>query len=210
MMLLVCSGNEAVRKKWSAALQDKFTVHQAAAFSEIIPQFKSLPIDLLLVHRSMADEKQLREICVLKEGSRVFVFSDRPNDMEGSVCLKVGCVGYANTYISSARLLLAVEAVISGLAWVGKSLIQHIVQEVAAEAQKQGQAIPAAGNSVTKDLSPREKEIAHLVAGGLQNYVIGEKLGITERTVKAHLSAIYSKTGTNGRLALALRINRGT
>jgi DNA-binding NarL/FixJ family response regulator len=96
----------------------------------------------------------------------------------------------------------------SGLAWLGKSLMQYLVQEVATVRESKGQEIPAAGNSVTKDLSPREKEIAHLVAAGLHNHVIGENLGITERTVKAHLSAIYSKTGANGRLDLALRINR--
>lgn len=210
MMLLVCSGNEAVRKKWAAALGDGFTIYQAAAFSDSIRQFKSLPVDLLLVHRSMVDDRQLREICGLKEGGKVFVFSDRPNDREGAACLKAGCVGYANTYISSPRLKMAVEAVISGLAWVGKSLMQYLVREVANEAQQRGQDIPMAGNGVTKDLSPREREIAHLVAGGLQNQSIADTLGITERTVKAHLSAIYSKTGTNGRLALALRINRST
>lgn len=208
MMLLVCSGNEAVRKKWAAALKDEFAILQAAAFSDIIRQFKSQPIDLLLVHRSMIDDRQLREICSLKKGNRVFVFSDRPNDTEGATCLKAGCVGYANTYISSPRLKMAVEAVISGLAWVGKSLMQYLVQEVANETRKSGREIPAAGNGVTKDLSPREKEIAHLVAGGLHNQSIADTLGITERTVKAHLSAIYSKTGATGRLALALRINR--
>lgn len=207
MMLLLCSGNDAVRKKWSAALKDRFTVHQANVYADIIRQFNFLPIDLLLVHRSMVDESQLRELCGLKEGGKVFVFSDRPEDTEGAACLKAGCVGYANTYISSARLLAAVEAVISGLAWVGKSLMQYIVQGVVAESQKR-QEMPAAGNRVTKDLSPREKEIAHLVAEGLHNHIIGEKLGITERTVKAHLGAIYAKTGTNGRLDLAIRINR--
>lgn len=208
MMLLLCSSNEAVRKKWSTALADRFTILQANTFAEITRQFKSLPIDMLLVHRSMVDERQLRELCLLKKGNRVFVFSDRPNDTEGAACLKAGCVGYANTYISSARLVMAVEAVSSGLAWLGKSLMQYLVQEVAAVRQKKGQEIPVAGNGVTKDLSPREKEIAHLVAEGLHNHVIGENLGITERTVKAHLSAIYSKTGANGRLDLALRINR--
>ena len=206
MMLLVCSGNEAVRKKWSATLAEKYIVRQAASFAEIVRLFGSLPVDLLLVHRSLVDEKQLGELCGLRPGKKIFIFSDRPSDEEGTACLKAGCVGYANTYISRARLTMAIETVGSGLAWVGKSLIEHIVRNMASA--EKAEEVPAAGNRVTKDLSPREREIAHLVSAGLQNQAIAGRLGITERTVKAHLGAIYAKTGTNNRLALALRVNR--
>ena len=57
-------------------------------------------------------------------------------------------------------------------------------------------------------LSDREYQIAGLVAEGMANLEIAEQLGITERTVKAHLGAIYAKTSTRGRLALALLIKR--
>ena len=48
-----------------------------------------------------------------------------------------------------------------------------------------------------------------LVAEGNHNNEIAAELGITERTVKAHLSAVYVKTHTKGRLNLALLINKG-
>ena len=46
------------------------------------------------------------------------------------------------------------------------------------------------------------------MAEGLSNLEIAERLGITERTVKAHLGAIYAKTSTRGRLGLALLVNQ--
>ena len=58
-------------------------------------------------------------------------------------------------------------------------------------------------------LTKREDQIARLVAAGLSNLAIAERLGITERTVKAHLSSMYSKTSTTGRLGLALLVHQG-
>lgn len=56
-------------------------------------------------------------------------------------------------------------------------------------------------------LSERELQAAKLVAGGASNKEIADQLAITERTVKAHLSAIFEKLGVRDRLQLSLRIN---
>jgi DNA-binding NarL/FixJ family response regulator len=55
-------------------------------------------------------------------------------------------------------------------------------------------------------LTPRELEIARLVADGLRNKEITERLSVTEGTVKIHLHNIYEKLGTNDRVRLALRV----
>ncbi len=49
-------------------------------------------------------------------------------------------------------------------------------------------------------LTPRELEVLHLVAEGLDNRVIGRRLGITRSTVKHHLEAIFAKLGVHGRM----------
>ena len=53
-------------------------------------------------------------------------------------------------------------------------------------------------------LSDREKEIVQLVAQGFRNKEIGEKLFISEQTVKNHLHNIFDKLGVSDRLELAL------
>ena len=53
-------------------------------------------------------------------------------------------------------------------------------------------------------LSSREREILRMVAGGLRNRAIAEKLGIGEGTVKVHVHNIYEKLDVNGRIELVL------
>jgi DNA-binding CsgD family transcriptional regulator len=54
-------------------------------------------------------------------------------------------------------------------------------------------------------LSAREHEVLRYVAGGADNLKIAACLGITERTVRAHVSALYRKLGGENRAQLALR-----
>ena len=57
------------------------------------------------------------------------------------------------------------------------------------------------------ELTGREQMVAEQVALGASNREIAEKLEITERTVKAHLSAIFAKLGARDRVQLALKMN---
>ena len=118
--------------------------------------------------------------------------------MPPRTCLRLGCVGYAISYIAHPRLNLAVQAVSSGLIWTGSSLMQHMIQTTSAGINKtEGEEThrPA----VLDKLSKREYQVAALVAEGLQNSEVAQRLDITERTVKAHLSSAYAKTSTQSR-----------
>ena len=57
-----------------------------------------------------------------------------------------------------------------------------------------------------KELSSREREVSVLISRGSTNEQIGEKLNISEPTVKTHLRNIYSKTGVHDRAQLVSRI----
>ena len=57
-----------------------------------------------------------------------------------------------------------------------------------------------------KELSSREREVSVLISRGSTNEQIGEKLNISEPTVKTHLRNIYSKIGVNDRARLVSRI----
>jgi DNA-binding CsgD family transcriptional regulator/1,2-phenylacetyl-CoA epoxidase PaaB subunit len=66
-----------------------------------------------------------------------------------------------------------------------------------------GVSTPWRWQTVPKDLTLRELEIAHLAAGGQTNQQIGRTLGISPRTVGNHLASVYGKMGVSGRLELA-------
>ena len=57
-----------------------------------------------------------------------------------------------------------------------------------------------------KELSSREREVSVLISQGSTNEQIGEKLNISEPTVKTHLRNIYSKTDIHDRANLAIRV----
>ena len=63
-------------------------------------------------------------------------------------------------------------------------------------------------HSVADDLSPRQLEVLGFVRDGLANKVIAEKLGITERTVKAHLTRIFHQIGVRDRTQAAVWATR--
>ncbi|MDO9192336.1 MAG: LuxR C-terminal-related transcriptional regulator, partial [Undibacterium sp.] len=63
---------------------------------------------------------------------------------------------------------------------------------------------PAASNLWSADLTEREREVAKTVTLGLSNKEIAAQLGITERTVKAHVGAVLDKLQLKSRLQLAL------
>ncbi len=208
MTILLCSKKESVLEKWREVLCQKWTTHKASSIKEIHSLPSKSPVEIILLHRSMIDTVQLKEICS-NNGAKVFVLSDRPSDQEGIVCLQLGCVGYANTYIRSSRLITAVETVQEGLVWIGNSLMQHLIKGLVVEADdaEEGGRLEMPMNPLIESLSKREYQIASLVTAGMHNNEIAEELEIAERTVKAHLSAIYSKTHVRGRLNLALLMN---
>lgn len=65
-------------------------------------------------------------------------------------------------------------------------------------------AVKRPGRDPVRVLTPRETEIVQMVAQGLRNRMIGERLSISEGTVKIHLHNIYEKVKVNGRLELVL------
>jgi two-component system nitrate/nitrite response regulator NarL len=211
-MLLLCSKREGVRKRWLEGLESNFIAYQASTVDEILSHLSSFQVDVVLLHRSLVGTAQLKVVCENSTESKVIMFSDRPNDQEGIVCLRHGCLGYGNTYISHSKLVAAVQTVESGLAWLNSSLMAALISGLGPLSREKAEnlKLPAEDNEkgLLQTLSNREYQVAQLVAEGFKNSEIAAEIGVTERTVKAHLSSIYAKTKTKGRLNLALLMKK--
>ncbi len=203
MNILLCSKNESVLKRWRGGLQDEHRIFEADNLETAYRIIAKNNIGMTLLHRIMINEQQIKDMISVKRGGKVFLLSDRPSNDEGISCLRIGCVGYANAYIAQPRLKLAVQAVQSGLIWTGTSLMQHMIQTSTAGLGKTKLGENPGTAGVLGTLSKREYQVAALVAEGLYNREVAERLDITERTVKAHLSSAYAKTSTTSRLGLA-------
>ncbi|MGE6917647.1 LuxR C-terminal-related transcriptional regulator [Achromobacter kerstersii] len=133
-------------------------------------------------------------------GLHVVVASPSPNDEQGTQALGAGAHGYCHSYAPAAALSQALEVVASGGIWMGRSLVTRLLKLMTERAQ----------DSHSWDnglLTEREVTVARYAASGQSNAQIAEALGITERTVKAHLSAVFDKLNVADRLQLALLVH---
>ena len=139
---------------------------------------------------------------VLKnENIRLVACSSNPNDSQGMAALDAGCVGYCHAFSNIETLLQVEQVVASGQVWIGKSLMQRLLNNVKQVTSQQ------TNKNWCEGLTAREIEVAILAANGASNVAIAKQCNISERTVKAHLSAVFTKMNITDRLQLALRVH---
>ena len=91
---------------------------------------------------------------------------------------------------------------------------EELIRAIRAASQGQSPLAPVAASALLRsrqvracldDLTVREREVLELLAAGLPNRVIGARLGVTEATVKAHLTRVYTRLGVTDRVSAAMR-----
>jgi DNA-binding NarL/FixJ family response regulator len=138
-------------------------------------------------------------------GQPLVVLADAPDERVVLQALSSGAAGCCNSRAAPDVLQQVALVVANGGLWVGQSLLRQLVGATTRRfAQLPRLAVSAAWEG---KLSDREVQVARLVAGGHSNKEIARQLEITERTVKAHLSAIFEKLDVRDRLQLSLRVN---
>ena len=125
-----------------------------------------------------------------------------PSFPEALLLLQRGIRGYGNRQMRQDNLSQAVENVKAGQIWLPPAIISKMIATVG------NSSTVSQDNNIFSTLSEREQEVAGLVAEGLSNQEMADKLYISLRTVKAHLSSIYNKTGLRNRLELGLGMKR--
>ncbi len=126
---------------------------------------------------------------------RALVLSSDGGAVWAERCLQAGAFGYLCTrYAGPAELVAAVERVARGERLVLSGLLPQPLWGV--------EATPARG--VLGRLTAREREVLGYIAAGADNLKIAACLGITERTVKAHITSIYRKLDVENRTQMAM------
>ena len=207
MVILLSSANDTVLMRWADLLRGHYETKIAPSLTDLKKMCTNEKLDAIILHRMLIDLSSFAELSRKSTTSRFFLLSDNPDEEEALSFLKLGIVGYGNTYISSPRLLEALRVITNGGVWLGQKIIQRLIIDTSGKA-KEDDDKNAAGSTLTK-LTKAERQIAEFVARGKSNLEIAADLKITERTVKAHLTSIYVKTNTGNRLNLALLINLG-
>ena len=128
--------------------------------------------------------------------TRILVMATRSGDETVELVLRAGASGLVGKQLDLETLLRAIRAVAGGEVWANRRTpalaLTHLTELPA--------RIPGSDRRLTK----REQQIVDGVSRGLRNKEIARQLGISEKTVKSHLSNIFQKLGLEGRFALAL------
>jgi DNA-binding NarL/FixJ family response regulator len=179
-------------------------VGEAANGQDAIDAYAQLNPDVVLMDirmPGMDGVEATRRLCTSWPGARVIIlttFDDDANVFEG---LRAGAVGYLLKDLSGQELANAVRTVYKGGALIEPTVAKRVVAEFArlhppARSIDQGLAEP---------LSERELDVLKLVAAGLSNREIGNKLGLSEGTVKNYVTSVLQKIGVRDRTQAALR-----
>jgi len=137
--------------------------------------------------------------------ARVIVLTNYDEDDLVFSSIRAGASGYLLKEVTATQLTNSIRTVADGFSLIYPSVARRVLDEFG---QLRGTATSA--TDVYSDLTPREREVLRLVASGRANKEIGAQLGISERTVKTHISNIFSKLELTDRTQAALFVhNRG-
>ena len=108
--------------------------------------------------------------------------------------IELGVRGVVLKDMAPMLLVRAVREVYAGGTWIERGAAAKAVDRL----RRRG----AAEREMAASLTPRELEVARMIAKGLPNKAVADRLKITEGTAKLHLHHIYEKLGLDGRMAL--------
>jgi len=133
-----------------------------------------------------------RRIRVEHPQTQVVVLTTFADDESIVGALRAGAIGYLTKDAGREHILRALEAAVSGQAVLDPTVQARLV-EVATLPSAIGSGPPPDG------LTEREAEVLRLIAAGHSNSEIGEKLFVSQATVKSHVNRIFAKTGSRDR-----------
>jgi DNA-binding NarL/FixJ family response regulator len=174
-------------------------VAEAADGAEAVRLARELRPDVVLMDVRMPvldGIAAVRELAAadLDPAPRVVMLTTYDLDEYVFAALRAGAAGFLLKDASRERLVEAIRVVHAGDALLSPSVTRRLVADYA---RRRGPVAPSAALAA---LTPRERETLTLVARGLSNQEIAERLVVTEATVKSHVSAVLTKLGLRDRV----------
>jgi DNA-binding NarL/FixJ family response regulator len=161
------------------------------------------PPDVLVMDLRMRGESGLdvlRTLSARRIACRSILLTAVVNDGEVMEAVRLGVKGIVLKESPADVLVDCVRRVHRGEQWIEREAVTRALHHVLDR--------EAAAREAGEKLTPREIEIVRMVAQGLRNKIIADRLCISEGTVKVHLHNVYEKLGVDGRLELVLCAQR--
>jgi DNA-binding NarL/FixJ family response regulator len=175
---------------------DMVLVSQAGNGREAIQMHREHRPDVTLMDLRLPDMSGIESMIAIRAdtpGARVIILSTFDGDAEIQRALQAGANGYLLKNMPQKQIVEAIRQVHEGKRRIPAELAAQLAEHLGDEG-----------------LSQREIAVLKLVAEGNRNRDIGERLFITEETVKVHVRHIMEKLGANDRTqAVAIAVRRG-
>ncbi len=128
---------------------------------------------------------------------RIIVMGSGMDEENILKAIAAGAKGYVDEGADAAGFIQAIRVVNQGSVWAPRRVLSLFIERVS---NSPGRIFPAGRVIFTE----REKEVLEMLVAGRSNKEIGAPLGITERTVKAHVAKLMRKVGVQNRIALSV------
>jgi DNA-binding NarL/FixJ family response regulator len=185
-------------------LDDVEVVATAADGVEAVERARSEQPDIVLMDLRMPrmeGAEATRQILASLPDTRVLVLTTYADDEFLFPALQAGARGYLTKDATAEEIELAIRALMSGQTHLDPAVQQRLVTAVLdpTPSTLSDEAAPASAPSLPDELTPREVEVLELIALGLSNSEIADKLVLSNATVKTHINRIFYKTGARDR-----------
>lgn len=158
--------------------------------------------DILLLAVNAPEPNALDLLPVVSRKSsrtRVLMLSASPDDELMSRALQLGAKGYVLKTLNRNDLVKAIRAVHAGENWAGRKVLAEVLESLYQKTYQMNRCLLEKQEALTD----RERDVVKWVIQGMTNKEIAARLDISDKTVKTHLSNIFSKLKVNRRLQLA-------
>jgi len=199
MKIIFFSANMEMIDEWKSkhTLEHSFSCYDEKSLQKVL---KGLLKPAIIIADFDSVATQINKLISSNElPKNTVVLEKTPEITAGKLLISRGVKAYANSRISDVNFSQMINAVSDGKVWTYPELTAALVKSSSTPTLNED-----AQSLIQNRLSPKELEVAYLVLEGLTNDTIATKLDITIRTVKAHVSSIFSKLHVSDRISLVL------
>lgn len=197
--LLLVDDHFVVRSGIAASLEledDIRVVGEAGDETEALAGYERHKPDAVIMDLQLAGSSGIdatAKLCERHPGARILIFSSFARDEDVNRALKAGALGYLQKAAPREELLKAVRTVAAGNRWLPSDIVQRLAERLH-----------------RPEPSPREREVLAMISKGRSNKEIATQLGLSEDTVKRHVSNAMDKLGASDRAqAVTEALRRG-
>ena len=183
--------------------QDIRVVGEATDGLQALTLVEALQPDILLLDVKMPHVDGLKALPKIRAKSprtKVLILSGFTDDEFITEGLQHGAKGYLLKTLTHADLVKAIRATHAGELWVERKVVTQILDSLLQKVMDLQKPL----SEMRKALTNREQEVVNWVIQGMTNKETATQLGISEKTVKTHLSNIFNKLKVSRRLQLLL------